>query len=260
MSQRLRFNPRGFTLVELLVVIGIIALLISILLPALNKAKAHAARAACLSNTKQLTTAYLMYADENRDYMPNGHPDLATSEKFVPVFIGNRRDARGGNTDWAIENGSLHKFLKNLKVWKCPGDPTLRKVSYGVNHYLNGEPGMVGGCGPYVLKRSQVKRSSRVFVFIDEYDWRDGDALGYNRGAFGIKPFPDNTWVDYPAPYHLGGTVVSFLDSHCEYIQWDLQTTRFITTNNTGAPDPRDLRKLQKIRGGLDANGKELAE
>jgi prepilin-type N-terminal cleavage/methylation domain-containing protein len=60
-------KKRAFTLIELLVVIAIIALLMSILMPALRAAREQGARAACLSNLKQLTMAWIMYADDNGD-------------------------------------------------------------------------------------------------------------------------------------------------------------------------------------------------
>jgi prepilin-type N-terminal cleavage/methylation domain-containing protein/prepilin-type processing-associated H-X9-DG protein len=64
---------RAFTLVELLVVIGIIAVLISLLLPALNKARDQAKRAACLSNLRQVHQAFMIYSLSHRDQVPLGY-------------------------------------------------------------------------------------------------------------------------------------------------------------------------------------------
>jgi prepilin-type N-terminal cleavage/methylation domain-containing protein len=65
-------RPRGFTLIELLVVIAVIAILASILLPALSKAKQQAIRKQCLNNEKQQYLAITMYANENKDNLPDG--------------------------------------------------------------------------------------------------------------------------------------------------------------------------------------------
>jgi prepilin-type N-terminal cleavage/methylation domain-containing protein/prepilin-type processing-associated H-X9-DG protein len=69
-----RRGRRGFTLVELLVVIGVIALLISILLPALSSARERSRRTACLANLHGLGQAMFLYANAHKDHLPNGNP------------------------------------------------------------------------------------------------------------------------------------------------------------------------------------------
>ena len=67
-------NEKGFTLVELLVVFAIIALLMSLLMPALNKAKEQAKRAWCLSNQRATVLCIRTYTMGNKDYLPHGRP------------------------------------------------------------------------------------------------------------------------------------------------------------------------------------------
>lgn len=99
-----RRNQNGFTLVELLVVIGIIALLISILLPALNRARAAAQTIKCLSNLKQITVAYLMYTSEN---------------KGSSIYIeGN--PSGGGYVMKALSDTKYLKLQQDAQVAFCP--------------------------------------------------------------------------------------------------------------------------------------------
>ena len=77
-------KQRGFTLIELLVVIAIIAILMAILMPALNRAREQGKRAACLSNVKQLTLAWILYADDNDGKMASGNTSLGGQNKDGP--------------------------------------------------------------------------------------------------------------------------------------------------------------------------------
>jgi prepilin-type N-terminal cleavage/methylation domain-containing protein len=107
----------AFTLVELLVVIGIIALLISILLPALTKAREAANRAACLSNLRQVHTALVLFAHDKKDQVPLGYINNDKQYNFMIWEVG----APTGR--WSLF-GFLEPagLLKNPKVFYCPSE------------------------------------------------------------------------------------------------------------------------------------------
>src|SRR5437764_3490202 len=89
MTQLHRKRSKGFTLVELLVVIGIIALLISILLPSLNRARETANRVKCGSNLRQIGQALLLYSNENKQAFPRTYFDSANTTYSLATNLGN---------------------------------------------------------------------------------------------------------------------------------------------------------------------------
>ena len=125
-------NPRpGFTLIELLVVIAIISLLVSILIPSLNKARELAKKAVCASNMRNIGLASNIYSNEYDGDFPsvNGNTYGYTADVWA---MGIYTWATGGQDDvWmgaypelAIPNEDrvLYKFADGVEIWKCPSD------------------------------------------------------------------------------------------------------------------------------------------
>jgi prepilin-type N-terminal cleavage/methylation domain-containing protein/prepilin-type processing-associated H-X9-DG protein len=159
-------SRRGFTLIELLVVIAIIAILASMLLPALARAKEKAHRIACLNNMKQMALFMQFYTDENRDVFPahrnqneNDNGGTAMTNWWGTTIIGYARNQSNLFYCPAIKG----RRLDNGVTWNWAFDP--HKVGYGINSFFNaiwpysGGSISVGGITfsskPW-LKRSQV--------------------------------------------------------------------------------------------------------
>ena len=111
-------RKHGFTLVELLVVISIIALLVAILLPALNKARQQAQATVCLANLHQMGLAVLMYADQWDDYIPRGGTGGTWFQQFMP-YLGNQYDRRVGD-------------YRQIEIFRCPSWPVAGSGYLGV--------------------------------------------------------------------------------------------------------------------------------
>jgi len=118
------WKRRGFTLIELLVVIAIIAILAAILFPVFAQARDRARSASCLSNLKQMGTAWMMYAQDFDERFPTANP-LGIWD-HCPTM----KD-RGGYGGWI--GNLLMPYTKNANVYTCPTNPKLNAVNRGTN-------------------------------------------------------------------------------------------------------------------------------
>jgi len=202
-------KPKGFTLIELLVVIAIIALLMAILIPALNTAREYGKRAVCYSNLRQLTVGWIMYADENDGKICTawvGQPD-----SWVNVAGRNASEAQQIE---AMESGVLFPCVKNVRLYKCPTGVRGEMVTYSIVGSMWGSSIPVSGGHPEELcikNKEQIRRPGERIVFVDEGKWP-----GSPWGVWHDRPM----WWDIPTVRHSNGTNWSFADGHATYHKW----------------------------------------
>jgi len=183
----------AFTLVELLVVIGIIALLISILLPALGRVQDASKRTACMNNHRQLIAAVRMYCDEFKDVIPFCNSDGVETKGPPPV-------GWTGQPGWLylapnktktddVKTGVLYKYVKTTAVYHCPFE--AQTPSYPLqnlsSYLMNREVLMDTKFGPLPSwKLSKFRNNDILFWEVADYDFVTGKAVpsGYwNDGA-----------------------------------------------------------------------------
>ncbi len=239
---------KGFTLVELLVVIAIIALLMAVLLPALNKARRATKRVVCMSNMKQLLTAWMSYAEQNDGKLVNGGQGTGNSpfptEPYWCTSFNN--PPNDGGYDWNIgvidgvdyytfgmstytsltydqrveklKKGALYRYVQNPKVYRCPEALKIVHRTYVMPPSMNAHSsGITEG---QVFKRmAEIKKSAQKMVFIEEKIMTP-DAMQICANSPEWEQYPD-----WPGLMHENGTTIGFADGHGEYWRWQCQET-----------------------------------
>ena len=221
-------RKNGFTLMELLVVIAVIAILAALLLPALSKSKSRTQTIACLNNLRQLSICWHLYAGDNNDLLvPNDN--IAGGAPGASWCQGT--GILETNTT-VIESGLLFSYARSTALYRCPADVStvvnlsgtrlsqLRNRSYNLSQSVNGDPtAWLATHIPNFSRFSQINRPnpSDCLVFIDE---NEDTMLDTHFGMPTTNYGNTNQWWDMPANRHGQGANLSFADSHAEHWRW----------------------------------------
>jgi prepilin-type N-terminal cleavage/methylation domain-containing protein/prepilin-type processing-associated H-X9-DG protein len=246
----------GFTIIELVVVLGIILVVVGLLSVALNQTKARTLRVLCLDNMKQLQLGWMLYADD--------HNDEIALNKTDPVMgkIGLVAVARSSTNSWVAGNpkedrsyenlarGTLFPYIKHPEVYRCPMDSstsksgTIRTRSYSINAYLGGDD---EDLDPRVKMRTSELLNpppEKVFVFIEEHEqsiW-SGGFLVLPRERFGIN---GGVWSSTPSDRHMQGCNLTFADGHIDHWKWNAPKRPGQNSLISSPGELKDLRRLQ---------------
>lgn len=252
----------GFTLIELLVVIAIIAILASMLLPALSKAKEKASGISCLNNLKQLTLAAHLYGVDYNDFIPPNY--LNSTNAWIG---GNVLTLPGATNIMDIRNGRLFPYNQSERIYTCPTDTfplrvggqtlTMSRVrSYSLSGMMGinteGARTSVHPGIPENRKYGDVTDPgpSQAFFFVDEQsdpNISNPSLTSIDDGYFAVDSHQANTWRNPPASRHGNGGVLSFADGHAENWRWVEGTTRTLRGPYPRAsPRDRDLLRFMQ--------------
>lgn len=219
-------GKRGFTLIELLVVIAIIAILASMLLPALNKARETAKQANCVSNQKTLALQTAMYAGETGFYMPvSSNVARAWQHALLEQMgITNSRTIK-------IRNGGIWGAFRDPGAVTTDNDWYNWFLDYGYNGFLGASDRWPASgyemsssslaATNQPMRQGKTKIPSRVVMFTDAVStdatatWPSGVKRSWNGATH--NPF-FGTW-SYVIPVHGGNSVYAFEDGHVSSVR-----------------------------------------
>lgn len=233
----------GFTLIELLVVIAIVTLLLSVLMPALKKAKELGKRAVCLNHARQLTISWKMYADDYDGWLPQAQVGnkLSTEYGWVAPAASNSPE----DQIVSIEDGVLFPYTATINVYHCPTSAKDEPRSYSIVSSMNSR-GKTPTRGNVYQKIEDIPLASDMFVFVC------GGKINRKDNAFHVKYGAAKWGDDLPPLQHSNGTVFSYADGHSETLAWQEKVTIEI---GKGKKSANSLLKgsmdLQRVQRGL---------
>jgi len=198
-------KQKGFTLIELLVVIAIIAILAAILFPIFTNAKERGRQAQCLSNLRNLTGAFRLYADDNDGRMPSAYNIWAS-----PDWCGS---ISTGNPEVYPEKGAIWRYTgKTRALYVCPTDKkiapklvTPQTKNYPISYTMNSEVRL--------MQTDSLRYPSRMLLLIHEGRDQIDDGCYY-----WIVRDPER---NLPTKVHYSGTTLSYVDGHAKWASYD---------------------------------------
>ena len=253
---------QAFTLIELLVVIAIIAILASLLLPALSKGKARAQTIDCIDHLRQLQLCWHMYAHDNDSTLvPNNFVYLVTMGSTNASVPGST------NNSWCNslapldpnpindQTSMLFDYNRNPAIYRCPADTStvngrpelLRNRSFNMSNSINMEQ------ADHFTKENQIKSPSNLFVFIDT---AADEITDPTFGVISLGEYFQNYWLDIPSDRHnTRGCNLTFADGHVETWKWkERKVGRIAGSATISEEDLEDLRRLQQSIKGAGGN------
>ena len=233
----------AFTLVDLLAIIGVLAISFALLTPALARTQPNTKTFQCLSNLHRLSRAWLMYADDNADKLVENYHGGSAMGGYIVVTTPTAAPWVVGWQDWTTSSDNTNelfvtddKYSKlanyldhSRKVLKCPSDQfisaaqraagfkeRLRSVSLNLSIGAgNAETGPWDATTYRHIKTMswfQFPGPSGTWIFLDENADSQNDPGFFNPRV--------GQWVDFPATYHNGATSFAFADGHTELHKW----------------------------------------
>lgn len=266
---------KAFTLIELLVVIAIIALLLSILSPALTYVKEQATAIVCQANQNGLGRGWLLYAEENDQYLIGGstynstefrwceRPLVASAPMPIPEGVNPGTYVEPDATMdqearmRGITAGRQFIYSENVKLYHCPNDKNYRTHAepysvyrtYAISGLMNGEdfrtntiaiPGTTSSRTFKMAKKtSDIVSPAHKYVYVEE-DVVDSPVHGmqrWNLGGFVLMGGNNYwSWWDIPAFYHNDRSTLAFADGHAEKHTWRDKRTLELMKHERGMP------------------------